>query len=136
MARTKQAPKGLKLSKAPYVKQILALKKAEENLKSFSGGIKEPNRSKNVLSDIRKYQRSTNLLIPKLSFQRLVKDITSTLCKDKFIKFQPSALLALQVYCMTRVMYTEMKKKRAFLKSAMFSRRVYIRKRYLTFSEY
>jgi histone H3 len=46
-----------------------------------------------ALRDIRKYQKSTNLLIAKLPFQRLVREI-ATVYKD--CRFQGTALLALQ----------------------------------------
>jgi histone H3/H4 len=52
-----------------------------------------------ALRQIRKYQGNTNLLIRKIPFQRLVREIThefaSSMGKDGF-RFQSSALLALQ----------------------------------------
>ncbi|KAJ7833047.1 hypothetical protein B0H14DRAFT_3871770 [Mycena olivaceomarginata] len=41
-----------------------------------------------------KYQKDTSLLIPKTSFQRLVKEIAEDYQPD--VRFQPSALVALQ----------------------------------------
>ena len=60
-----------------------------------------------ALREIRKYQTSTNLLIPKLSFQRLTQEIVRNECRKLFLnhikRFQGSALLALQTavedYC-------------------------------------
>ena len=60
-----------------------------------------------ALREIRKHQTSTKLLIPKLSFQRLVKEIMYEECKDRHLshvkKIQSTALLALQTavedYC-------------------------------------
>ena len=50
-----------------------------------------------ALREIRKYQNSTETLIPKRSFQRLVREITHDLfCGDNY-RFQSSALLALQI---------------------------------------
>jgi histone H3 len=46
------------------------------------------------LRDIRKYQRNTNLLIRRLPFQRLVREIAQNYKED--IRFQSTALLALQ----------------------------------------
>ena len=46
------------------------------------------------LREIRRYQRSTDLLIGKLAFQRLVREISQYLAPG--LRFQPSALLALQ----------------------------------------
>lgn len=50
-----------------------------------------------ALREIRKYQKSTDLLIPKLSFQRLVKEITSNLpgARSEY-RFQSAAILAIQ----------------------------------------
>ena len=46
------------------------------------------------LREIRRYQRSTELLIRKLSFQRLVREIAQDVRKD--LRFQSSAVMALQ----------------------------------------
>ena len=46
------------------------------------------------LREIRRYQRSTELLIKKLSFQRLVREIAQDVRKD--LRFQSSAVMALQ----------------------------------------
>ena len=47
-----------------------------------------------ALREIRKLQSSTNLLIRKLPFQRLVKEIAGDLKQD--LRFQSNAILALQ----------------------------------------
>ena len=47
-----------------------------------------------ALKEIRKYQKSVDHLIPKLSFQRVVKQIASGI--DGKLRFQANALLALQ----------------------------------------
>merc|ERR1711957_546118 len=65
-----------------------------------SGGIKKPHRFRPgtvAIREIRKYQRSTDLLIRKLPFQRLVKDLAHEKTAD--LRFQASALLALQEAC-------------------------------------
>jgi histone H3/H4 len=50
-----------------------------------------------ALREIRRYQRSTSLLIPKLPFSRLVKEICQDITgKDRGIRIQASALDALQ----------------------------------------
>ena len=46
------------------------------------------------MREIRKYQKSTELLIKKLPFQRLVREISQDFKTN--IKFQTSAILALQ----------------------------------------
>ena len=47
-----------------------------------------------ALREIRKYQKSTDLLIRKLPFQRLVREIAHEIKTD--LRFQSSAILALQ----------------------------------------
>ena len=47
-----------------------------------------------ALREIRRYQKSTNLLIQKLPFQRLVREIAQELKSD--LRFQTSAVMALQ----------------------------------------
>ena len=47
-----------------------------------------------ALHEIRKYQKSTELLIRKLPFQRLVREIARDFGTD--LRFQSSAILALQ----------------------------------------
>ena len=49
-----------------------------------------------ALKEIRKYQQTTNLLIRKLPFQRLVREIASTINNNNNLRFQSSAILALQ----------------------------------------
>lgn len=46
------------------------------------------------MREIRRYQKSTDLLIRKLPFQRLVREITQDFKTD--LRFQGSAVLALQ----------------------------------------
>ena len=50
--------------------------------------------STDALEEIRRYQKSTELLIPRAAFQRLVRDITQEFSSD--IRFQTPALEALQ----------------------------------------
>lgn len=47
-----------------------------------------------ALREIRKYQKSTDLLIRKLPFQRLVREIAQDFKND--LRFQSTAILALQ----------------------------------------
>jgi histone H3 len=44
--------------------------------------------------EIRKYQKSTDLLIRKLPFQKLVTENASSFCGD--LRFKPSAIIILQ----------------------------------------
>ena len=59
--------------------------------------VKKPHRFRpgtRALMEIRKYQRSTDLLIRKLPFQRLIREIAQSQRGD--MRFQSHALLALQ----------------------------------------
>merc|ERR1712167_137579 len=60
-------------------------------------GVKRPHRFKPgtvSLREIRRFQKSTELLIRKLPFQRLVREIANDFKTD--LRFQSSAVLALQ----------------------------------------
>ena len=62
------------------------------------GGVKKPRRYRPgtvALRDIRRYQKSTKLLIRKLPFQRLVCEIAQDFKTDG-VRFQSSAMMALQ----------------------------------------
>jgi histone H3 len=72
--------------------------KARRKHRAVCSGAKRPHRFRPgtvALLDIRRYQRSTELLIPKVPFQRLVRDIAQ-ICRVSDNRFQASALLALQ----------------------------------------
>jgi len=59
--------------------------------------VKKPHRYRPgtvALREIRRYQKSTDLLIRKLPFQRLVREIAQDFKND--LRFQGSAILALQ----------------------------------------
>ena len=49
-----------------------------------------------ALREIRKYQKSTELLIRKLPFQTLVREVVGNLYPRESFRFQSTALLALQ----------------------------------------
>jgi len=85
-------------------------------LQATTGGVKKPHRFRPgtvALREIRRYQKSTELLIRKLPFQRLVREIaqdfkvkqhllllkgdqTLTLSTQTDLRFQSSAVMALQ----------------------------------------
>ena len=97
MARTKQtARKNIsQTSKAPR-KEVKVSKAARKTAPAL-GGVKKPHRYRPgtvALREIRKYQKSTELLIRKLPFQKLVREIASSFKSD--LRFQSSAILALQ----------------------------------------
>ena len=63
-----------------------------------TNGIKKPHRFRPgvvALRQIRKYQRSTELLIRKLPFQRLVREIAKEFHAED-LRFQSHAIMALQ----------------------------------------
>uniref|UniRef100_A0A4X1V0P5 H3.3 histone A n=1 Tax=Sus scrofa TaxID=9823 RepID=A0A4X1V0P5_PIG len=63
-----------------------------------TGGVKKPHRYRPgtvALREIRRYQKSTELLIRKLPFQRLVREIAQDFKTD--LRFQSAAIGALQV---------------------------------------
>lgn len=64
-----------------------------------SGTLKKPHRYKPgtvALREIRRYQKSTDLLIRKLPFQRLVRELTFILTGNSTIRFQSAAIGVLQ----------------------------------------
>jgi histone H3 len=94
MARTKQTARKNVGGKAPrkHIGQKAARKTA-----STTAGMKKPHRYRPgtvALREIRRYQKSTELLIRKLPFQRLVREIAQEFKGD--LRFQSSAVLALQ----------------------------------------
>ncbi|KAL8100028.1 hypothetical protein AgCh_032327 [Apium graveolens] len=94
MARSKQTARKSTGGKAPR-KQLVTL--ASRMSASSTGGVKKPHRFRPgivALRQIRKYQKSTELLIRKLPFQRLVRETAQDL-KTNF-RFQSSAVGALQ----------------------------------------
>ena len=93
MARTKQSARISTGGRAP--RKNLATKAARKTVPAPK--ITKPHRYRPgtvALREIRKYQKSTELLIRKLPFQRLVREIAQDLFPD--VRFQSSAILALQ----------------------------------------
>ena len=121
MTRTKQTqrldkslPKGkqprkqlpTKLPKKPSPKTMNKLRKATQNAiqsgkrappRLNTGGVKKPMRYKPgtvALREIRRYQKTTELLIRKLPFSRLVREVAQDFNTD--LRFQRNAIGALQ----------------------------------------
>ena len=93
MVRTKQTARKSTGGKAPR-KQLST--KASRYSAPATGGLKKPYRYRPgtvSLREIRRYQRSTELLIRKLPFQRLVREIAQDVKSD--LRFQSSAIEAL-----------------------------------------
>ncbi|XP_012873478.1 PREDICTED: histone H3.3-like, partial [Dipodomys ordii] len=88
MARTKRT--------ARKSRKQLATKAARKSAPS-TGGVKKPPRYRPgtlALCEIRRYQKSTELLIRKLPFQRLVREIAQDFKTD--LRFQSAVIGALQ----------------------------------------
>ena len=84
--KSSQSPK--KASKSPKKSQKPAASQAGEKSKiRFKAGTV-------ALREIKRYQKSTDLLLPRAPFQRLVREITGAHEPD--LRFQAQALIALQ----------------------------------------
>ena len=95
MARIKQTARKSIGGKAP--RKLAAMREKREQ--EIANGVKKnkPHRYRPgtvALREIRRYQKSTELLIRKLPFQRLVREIAQEFKTD--LRFQGSAILALQ----------------------------------------
>jgi histone H3 len=98
MARTKQTARKSTGGKAP--RKELATKAVRDRA-SAAGGLKKRRRYRPgtvALREIRRYQRSSNPLIGKLPFRRLVREVAVgfSAASGSPYRFQPSAVLALQ----------------------------------------
>ncbi|KAF9588157.1 hypothetical protein IFM89_007846 [Coptis chinensis] len=87
-----------KINRRKSIKKTTSNKGSKKvSTSNWPGGVKKPHhvRPGNVaLQEIRKYQKSTELLIRKLPFQHLVREITQDFKTD--LSFQSSAVAALQ----------------------------------------
>ena len=94
MARTKQLANKSTGGKAP--RKQLASKAARKSAGSIAGSkpVKRFRPGTVALREIRKYQKSTELLLRKGPLQRLVREIAGDYVGEK--KFQSQALMALQ----------------------------------------
>ena len=104
MARTKQTARKSIGGKAP--RKQLTTKAARNSIPALDSGgcgrfgIKKPRRYRPgivALREIRKYQKTTELLIRKLPFHRLVREIAYSYKTD--LHFQSLAMIALQEAC-------------------------------------
>ena len=98
MARTKQTAKKSTGGKAP--RKTVGGKGKGKGKKAAgepAGGVKKPHRFRPgtvALRQIRQYQKSTELLIRRLPFQRLVREIAQDFRND--LRFQAAAIAAIQ----------------------------------------
>jgi histone H3 len=113
MARTKQIPR-MHVSEGGLVQTMLSAKPAQESAPSvcasvrfshilpssfFTQAVKKQHRFRPgtvALREIRRYQKSTALLIRKLPFQRLVREMAQDQDIRVNLRFQSTALAALQ----------------------------------------
>ena len=101
MARTKQTARKSTGGKAPH--KTLANRSARKSCPS-TGGVKQPHRYRPgtvALREIRRYQKTTGLLLRKLPFQRLVREIAQEMQGEsgffgQELRFQSHAIMALQ----------------------------------------
>ena len=94
MARTKQTARKSTGGKVPR-KQVASKSSSKKNLSVVDSKKIHRFRPGTVaLREIRKYQKSTELLIHRLPFQRLVRELAQDFRND--LRFQSSAVLALQ----------------------------------------
>jgi len=95
MARTKQTARKATGGKAP--RKLVLNSQAIRNNTPAVGGVKKPHRYRPgtvALREIRKYQRSTDLLIRKLPFMRLVREVTQNY--NTQMRWTKEAIVALQ----------------------------------------
>ena len=96
MARTKQTARKSAASAGKAPRKQIASKAARKTAPAM-GGIKKPHRYRPgtvALREIKRYQKSTELLIRKLPFQRVVREVAQEYKSD--LRFQSTAVLALQ----------------------------------------
>ena len=99
MTRTKRASiKSFPGAKAP--RKTISFKAPARKTTPIQMSIKRPRRFRPgtvALREIRKFQKSTDLLIRKLPFQKVVREIATQYKSD--LRFQTQAILALQEAC-------------------------------------
>ena len=97
MGRTKQTAARSTGGKAPRGRYRTQHGRKMGCSSQMKGGLGKPFRFRPgtvALRQIRKYQKSTELLIRKLPFQRLVREVAQKI--DNTLRFQSTAILALQ----------------------------------------
>jgi histone H3 len=99
MARTKQVPKKITHDgKAPRKSLPVATSEGTREGSGADAVVRKPHRWRPgtvALREIRKYQKSTNLLLRKLPFQRLIREV-ATRHKTDGLRFSASAIEAIQ----------------------------------------
>ena len=90
------APPVSSMPASPVPQQVARMLKPQSSkkLKSRTGVRRRARPGTVVLREIRKHQKSTDLLLPKYPFQRLVREIAHSNNQD--IRFQSQSILAIQ----------------------------------------
>jgi histone H3 len=103
MARCKQTAQKSTGGKAPCVQLSTKAARAARRNAPLVGGVKKPHSYRPgtvALREIRKYQKSTDLLIRKAPFQCLVREIYGNVASISYVssdyRWQGSSILALQ----------------------------------------
>ena len=97
MARTKQTARKQANTGVKAPRKVVGNKIPARKTAPIATRIKKPHRYRPgtvALREIRKFQKSTELLIRKLPFQRVVREISADFKSD--LRFQSQAILALQ----------------------------------------
>lgn len=97
MARTKLTARKQNQTAGKVPRKTPIGHKAAKKSAPATGGAKKTHRFRPgtvALREIRRYQKSTDLLVRKLPFQRLVREVAQEFKAD--LRFQSSAVLALQ----------------------------------------
>ena len=102
MAKQKNAASKIS-SKTKDMKDKKGGKRMSKKTAPAKGGMKKADGEKRkirfkpgtvALREIKRYQKTTNMMLPRASFQRVVRSITGSIDHD--LRFQAQALLALQ----------------------------------------
>jgi histone H3 len=100
MARTKMAASKATGGKAPRKQVASKAARKYQNTAAGKGDIKKPHRFRPgvvALREIRRYQKSTELLIRRLPFHRLVRELAQNYSiHGSDLRFQRSAMEAIQ----------------------------------------
>lgn len=97
MARTKLTARKQTTTSGKVPRKTPVGQKAAKKSAPTTSGVKRTHRFRPgtvALREIRRYQKSTELLVRKLPFQRLVREVAQEYKTD--LRFQSSAVLALQ----------------------------------------
>lgn len=97
LQRQEDRERYVRRNELPEEQPPTAIGTIRSNIKKSKGQRKRYKPSDVALQEIRKYQRSTELLISKMPFARLVKEVTEQFTTDEQqLRWQSMAILALQ----------------------------------------